>query len=172
MFSTDEDCEYPFCNAPIIKRQINANRDVIVHERFNETGNLEYDIALIRIEEAVPLYQENEFQSSVSPICLPWNTNLDKETQEDQYARGAGWGRTVGKKSDETLQNVLNNNINIDSLQELGLPIANEKCENDPKTTKIIRVFDPEIQICAGGIKGEHIFFCCSEKNRQETGHV
>ena len=115
----------------------------------------------------MPLYQENEFQSSISPICLPWNTNLNEETQDNRYASGAGWGRTVGQKSGETLQNVLNNNINIDRLQELGLPIVNEKCKNDPKTTNIIRVFDPEIQICAGGIPGKHIFFCFSEKNKE-----
>ena len=72
-FGKDEDCDAlgRFCSAPIIKRKINVKRDVIVHEKFNVGGNLENDIALIRIEEVVPLHQENEFKSSASPICLP-----------------------------------------------------------------------------------------------------
>ena len=54
------------CSAPIIRRKINVDKDVIVHEKFNVKGNLENDIALIRIEEAVPLHQEDEFKSGAS----------------------------------------------------------------------------------------------------------
>ena len=157
-FGKDEDCDAlgRFCSAPIIKRKINVKRDVIVHEKFNVGGNLENDIALIRIEEAVPLHQENEFKSGASPICLPWNTNLDEETKDDEIATGAGWGRTVGRKSTNSIRNVLNNNINVNELQELDLPIVNGKCKNDPEITKIIRQFDPDTQICAGGERGKH----------------
>ena len=159
-FGKDEDCNYldsrGLCSAPIIKRKINVNRDVIIHERYDETGNTEYDIALIRIEEAVPLHQENEFESTVSPICLPWNTKVDMETQEDQIAKVAGWGRTTRRKTDNSDRNVLKNNINVKVLQELNIPIANEKCKTDPTTKKVIKVFDPEIQICAGGEIGKH----------------
>ena len=144
------------CSAPIIRRKINVDKDVIVHEKFNVKGNLENDIALIRIEEAVPLHQEDEFKSGASPICLPWNTNLDEETQEDQIAMGAGLGRTVRRATKNSQANLLNNNINVNQLQELGLPIANEKCKNDPTITKIIREFDPDTQICAGGERGKH----------------
>ena len=164
-FGKDEDCDAlgRFCSAPIIKRKINVKRDVIVHEKFNVGGNLENDIALIRIEEAVPLHQENEFKSSASPICLPWNTNLDEETKDDQIATGAGWGRTVGRKSTNSIRNVLNNNINVNELQELDLPIVNGKCKNDPEITKIIREFDPDTQICAGGERGKHTEKKCSK---------
>jgi len=156
-FGKDEDCDAfgRYCSAPIIKRKIDVERDVIVHEKFNVGGNLENDIALIRIDETVPLHEENEFKSSVSPICLPWNTNLDEETQDDQIATGAGWGRTVGRKSTNSIRNVLNNNINVNELQELDLPIVNGKCKNDPEITKIIRQFDPDTQICAGGERGK-----------------
>ena len=158
-FGKDEDCDAlgRFCSAPIIKRKINVKRDVIVHEKFNVGGNLENDIALIRIEEAVPLHQENEFKSGASPICLPWNTNLDEETQEDQIAISAGWGQTVQQETKNSQLNLFNNNINVNQLQELGLPIANEKCKNDPTITKIIKQFDPDTQICAGGERGKHI---------------
>ena len=158
-FGKEQDCS-PYnsdlCSAPVIRRKINVNTDVIVHEKFDETGHLENDIALIRINEAVALHEENEFKSSVSPICLPWNTNLDEETKDDQIATGAGWGRTVGRKSANSVRNVLNNNINVNELQELDLPIANEKCKNDPTITKTIRQFDPDTQICAGGERGKH----------------
>ena len=165
-FGRDEDCDNygRFCSAPIIRRQINVDRDVIIHEKFDKTGNTEYDIALIRIEEAVPLHQENEFKSSVSPICLPWNTNLDEEIQEDQIATAAGWGRTVRRATKNSQFNLLNNNINVNLLQELGLPIANEKCTNDPKVTKVIKMFDPDTQICAGGERGKH-----KEKNSDRS---
>ena len=156
-FGKDEDCDAHgrYCSAPVIRRKINVIKDVIVHEKFNVKGNLENDIALIRIEEAVPLHQENEFKSGVSPICLPWNTNLDEETQEDQIATSAGWGRTVRRKSINSQRNVLNNNIHVNELQKLDLPIANDKCKNDPKITNIIREFDPDTQICAGGERGK-----------------
>ena len=160
-FGIDEDCDsLGFCSAPIIRRQINVDRDIIVHENFDETGNLENDIALIRIEKSVSLHQENEFKSSVSPICLPWNTNLDEETQEGQIATGAGWGRTVRRATKNSQRNLLNNNINVDLLQVLDLPIANKKCKNDPKIRTFISVFDPERQICAGGEKGKQKVKC------------
>jgi secreted trypsin-like serine protease len=158
-FSKDEDCtpgdSRGLCSAPIIRREININRDVIVHEKYNVTGNRENDIALIRINDAVPLHQENEFESSISPICLPWNTNVDMETREDQIATVAGWGRTTRRKTENSLRNLLKNNILVKVLQELDLPIANEKCKTDPTTRTYISVFDPEIQICAGGEKGK-----------------
>jgi hypothetical protein len=152
-----------FCSAPIIRRQINVNRDVIVHEKFNITGNLEFDIALIRINKAVPLHQENEFKSSVSPICLPWNINLDYETQDDQIATGAGWGRTVGQATKNSERYVYRNNININVLQVLGLPIANAKCKNDPNVKEFIKVFDAQTQICAGGEIGKQRYFLFTE---------
>ena len=104
----------------------------------------------------MPLHQENEFESSVSPICLPWNTSVDMETQENQIATVAGWGRTVRRATKSSQRFVFNNNINANLLQELDLPIANEKCKTDPTTRTYISVFDPEIQICAGGEKGKH----------------
>ena len=153
-FGSDEDCDsFGFCSAPIIRRQINVDRDVIIHENFDKRGNLEYDIALIRIEEAVTLHQENEFKSSISPICLPWNINLDYETQDGQIATGAGWGRTVGRATKNSQRNLLNNNINVNKLQVLGLPIANKKCKN----------IDPEIQLCAGGEAGKQHKRCFTE---------
>jgi hypothetical protein len=152
-----------FCSAPIIRRQINVNRDVIVHDKFNITGNLEFDIALIRINKAVPLHQENEFKSSISPICLPWNINLDYETQDDQIATGAGWGRTVGQATKNSERYVYRNNININVLQVLDLPIANAKCKNDPNVKEFIKVFDAQTQICAGGEIGKQRYFLFTE---------
>ena len=168
-FGTDEDCDsFGFCSAPIIRRQINVNRDVIVHEKFNITGNLEFDIALIRIEEAVTLHQENESKSTVSPICLPWSVNLDYETQDDQIATGAGWGRTIGRATKNAQRNVLRNNINTNILQVLGLPIANAKCKNDPKIKEFIKVFDAQTQICAGGEIGKQRYFLFTEIKNQK----
>ena len=118
----------------------------------------------------MPLHQENEFKSSVSPICLPWNINLDYETQDDQIATGAGWGRTVGQATKNSERYVYRNNININVLQVLGLPIANAKCKNDPNVKEYIKVFDAQTQICAGGEIGKQRYFLFTEsKSRKWT---
>ena len=32
-----------------------------------------YDIALLRLDEPVPLFEENPKKSFANPVCLPWN---------------------------------------------------------------------------------------------------
>ena len=116
----------------------------------------------------MPLHQENESKSTISPICLPWSVNLDYETQDDQIATGAGWGRTIGRATKNAQRNVLRNNINTNVLQVLGLPIANAKCKNDPKTKQFIKVFDAQTQICAGGEIGKQRYFLFTELKNQK----
>ena len=80
MVGEDPDCE----NCPsIIRRKINKDRDIIIHEDFNRRlgKNLPEryanDIALIRIDEAIPLHQEETTRSLVEPICLPWSKSVE-----------------------------------------------------------------------------------------------
>ena len=71
----DPDCnrKKTKCNPPKITRRINASRDIIIHENYKSPNKYSNDIALIRINEAIPLFQENPAISAVSPICLPWS---------------------------------------------------------------------------------------------------
>ena len=77
VIGTDPDCNQrkTFCNPKVIRRAI-TKKDIIVHKDFARvSGNLINDIALIRIDETVPLYQDDPTISAASPICLPWSEN-------------------------------------------------------------------------------------------------
>ena len=62
----------------------------------------------------------------------------------------AGWGRTTRKRNRISQLNLLQNKVNVEKLQKLLVPIANENCTKSNSRVKI----DPTIQLCAGGEKG------------------
>ena len=67
----------------------------------------------------------------------------------------------------------MRNNINTNILQVLGLPIANAKCKNDPKTKEFIKVFDAQLQICAGGEIGKQRYFLFTKlKNKKKLSDL
>ena len=107
-------------------------------------------IALIRINEAILLHQEDRYGSLIEPICLPWSKNLEFawNLKDGQKSIGAGWGRTNNALKN-SLKQLHRDKIHVNKLQYLQLPIANEKC--GPKDLFHI---DPAIQICAGGEEG------------------
>ncbi len=68
---TDPDCanEQENCAPKIIKRRVAKH---IIHEEWN-AANVENDIALLRLDQPVPLYDDNSKVSYIKPICLPWS---------------------------------------------------------------------------------------------------
>ena len=123
------------CNPPVIRRNIDANKNIIVHEGYDPKAQFKHDIALIRMDDAVPLFPEDPKLSSARPICLPWS--------DDSYAYFidvgdratiTGWGRNT--------QNPENNTIK--HLRRVDVPIAYDECKVEPFTR----------QICVGGEKG------------------
>ena len=71
---TDPDCEetdtgVSFCAPKIIKRKVAKS---ILHEDWNPK-TIENDIALLRLDQPVPLYSDDPKLSNVLPVCLPWN---------------------------------------------------------------------------------------------------
>ena len=71
---TDPDCEETqagakFCAPKIIKRKVAKS---ILHEDWNPK-TIENDIALLRLDQPVPLYSDDPKLSNVLPVCLPWN---------------------------------------------------------------------------------------------------
>ena len=67
---TDPDCQdgETNCDYPkIIKRKVTKQ---IIHEEWN-AANVENDIALLRLDAPVPLYDDQD-GAAVSPVCLPW----------------------------------------------------------------------------------------------------
>ena len=50
-------------------RQILTDIEIdCIYPRVNK-----YDIALLRLDEPVPLFEENPKKSFANPVCLPWN---------------------------------------------------------------------------------------------------
>merc|ERR1712241_253128 len=63
-----------------------------------------------------------------------------------------GWGRTTSRRSSFAQNNLLKKNANIEILQYLYVPIANNLCNGEGINKLKI---DPQRQICAGGEKGK-----------------
>ena len=73
---TDPDCpqESQGTSTCAPKKITRKTTEVIKHENFGGNVNApDNDIALIRLNEPVPLYSEDPFKSAVTPVCLPWS---------------------------------------------------------------------------------------------------
>jgi len=108
----DPDCYKGSCNAPVIRRRVTKS-DITAHENYGGKENLyKNDIALIRLDEAVPLFQEDPTKSSIVPICLPWTENSYPYSVKDgDTATVAGWGRTSRRNSETTQNYLLKNKV-------------------------------------------------------------
>ena len=71
------DCNEVECAAPSVRRKITSEDQIIIHENYNPNAqnNIENDIALVRLNEPVPLFTEDPTKSIAMPICLPWSEN-------------------------------------------------------------------------------------------------
>jgi len=149
----DPDCNRrnTTCNPPVIRRKIDPQRDIIVHANYSKDDGYKHDIALIRLNDPVPLFQENPTISAANPICLPWSEdNFAHFIANGDNATVAGWGRTFRRQTANTNNNLLRNKVNVNHLQQLRVPIADDKCAKRKRWG-----IDPTRQICAGGIKGK-----------------
>ena len=61
-------------------------KKIISHENFDKDDkNYRNDIALVRLDQAVPLHIENPRISGAKPICLPWNNGDFGRKIEDVF---------------------------------------------------------------------------------------
>ena len=59
------------------------------------------DIALLRLDESVPLNSENPTMSLVSPICLPWSKDKPaRSINEGNKTLLTGWGHVTNNRWD------------------------------------------------------------------------
>ena len=131
------------------RRHITGNLKIRALNHFK--GN-KHDIALLRLNESVPLFAENRQISAVSPVCLPWS--------EDDFARSAdvgdkalvtGWGR-VDNNIIKHYRKQKKNRAGSRILLKVRLPIVSETdCKNADRS---FRTVDGKTQICAGAEKG------------------
>ena len=134
---------------------------IIRHEKYNDSlqgGAGPYDIALIRVNESIPLFDEfDKKKSNVKPICLPWNRNdpgreLDSGNK-DTKLKVLGWGRTT---NDNDLKCLHLEQFGGGSAvqQQLDVPfISWRKCKEKANFPEGFQV-DLETQFCAGGEEG------------------
>ena len=149
----DPGCLRSLCDPSVFRRNIDSTRDIIVHEGYDEKQSHKHDIALIRINDLVPLFEENPKISLIRPICLPWSKDSEKaevayNVQEGNKTTLAGWGRTRSKNSQNDQNQLIEDRFNVTHLQKVRVPIANDKCTKPPFN------IDTERQICAGGEQG------------------
>ena len=130
---------------------------IIVHEDYSKTlyrGAGPNDIALIRVKNPIPLYQNRNIAlSNVIPICLPWNINdPGRNIYNGVRLKVLGWGRTSNDRYAFN-QEVKRIGAGSDVLQQVDIPnITNRKC----KTYSAFNVIqlDSKKQMCAGGENG------------------
>ena len=133
------------CAPPKITRKV---AKTIIHEGYKEIAPFPNDIALIRLDQAVPLHQENPKISSVVPVCLPWNI----DNPGNNFIQGdemliVGWGR-ITNDIQTNRNNLLKFKISTRTLQKLFVPIVGTNCSTQEILKKPL---DFTKQICAGG---------------------
>ena len=82
------------------------------------------------------------------PVCLPWSDNdPGRGISNGDKTVITGWGRTQNPSIDNESDVVFST-----KLQKVPVAISNDKCQPGDKFE-----VDPQIQLCAGGEKGQHI---------------
>ena len=114
------------------------------------------DIALLRLNESVPLNSDSPTMSSVSPICLPWSkNNPGRNVPNGTKVLLTGWGHTTNNhlKQKENLERIKSGSS---FLRKVKIPIISvDVCS---KTTTSYKDLNATTQICAGGDKGQLFF--------------
>jgi len=148
---TNPDCSSSYCSM-IIKRSADK---IIVHDDYNHSSAIGIDdIALIRLNESVPLYSEDPSKSGVMPVCLPWFSTTDAILPENlefppeildlnngESVIITGWGRT--------------NRNNQSSWYQNHLAFVNHRTANDLCQQRFSQKIDTNKILCAGGDQGQ-----------------
>ena len=147
------------------KRFIRPIQYIIIHEGYDKGfrgGASPHDIALIRVNEMIPLYDEKDPQiSNVKPVCLPWNINdPGRQIYTGDKLIGLGWGK-VTNNNFLHLRNFLRHRAGTGILQQLEVPgISKRTCQAYDAFKNI--ELDLRFQLCAGGKEGLWIKFIIS----------
>jgi len=151
---TDPDCsdDDKNCSPKVIKRRVSKH---IIHEDWN-AANVENDIALLRLDQPVPLFNENPDESAVMPVCLPWDDDYLAPVPVEDFAglkaTVTGWGRTTNNQA-KFQEDFIKNKAGSLILQEVKVPINSQKNCQDVPAFKL-NGLKFEKRFCAGGEKG------------------
>ena len=135
----------------VIKRKIS---EVIIHEEYGGRKNpFKNNIALIKVDEEIPMAWEDSKQSSIVPVCLPWeSSDPGNNLLQNDKLLFTGWGTT--ENSTETERRFPSyKGLVTQSLQEVTIPFVNdENCNQSPGMSKLMT---NGTVICAGGDFGK-----------------
>ena len=100
----------------------------IIHPNYQQRPPFFNDIALVRLDQSVPLFLEDPKISNVVPVCLPWRPqDPGHDLKDTDKMLVTGWGRITNNR-DFNRNNLLRFNVSTRTLQKLPLPIANNNC--------------------------------------------
>jgi len=106
------------------------------HEKWHKyTSGSQYDIALVKLQSPI------EFTSTIKPIRLPKQNEIEPETGSTCVV--AGWGY-LNKERDPAIK-LQHANVTVDSQTQ---------CEEQWKKQLFV-TYDPKLMICAGAANGE-----------------
>jgi len=127
------------CHPPKIVRKVNG---VVIHENYDPTNNYN-NIALIRLEELVPLHTEDPIRSIVAPVCLPWLQNdHGRNLEKNDGVLVSGWGQVTNLKkakseAERTLRKQplkITNNNDCTGIQDSQICAASKRQNKDSCT--------------------------------------
>ena len=153
---------------------------ITIHEKFNpDNVTAGYDIALIRLERAIPvlayrlIYEYYAFPNTtnnftmVTPVCLPWNSSKDIANDVDNKTdlRALGKDRssktvfTIAKNVSSIGWGIVTNDLritarNFDRYGAASGRMQEVRVDGLPaekcKQVSLFKNLQPEIQFCAG----------------------
>ena len=145
------DCNRYGCLAKTFTRSVQKYK---LHENYNSSiiGG-PYDLALIRLNQSVPMFNDqNPQESGVKPVCLPWFANDPGRvltTEADLLV--TGWGRVTNNRRVNN-QNLRLFKASTRTLKKLKVPAVSRKsCDK----IEIFKNLNTDLQICAGGVEGK-----------------
>ena len=135
------DCNQGDCFHPVF---IMKPEKIIRHEQYDcSNENSLYNVALIRMDGLVPLFDGDTKLTSVTPVCLPWNGERhrlkalrDGLTVNDKMTI-TGWNHGNGQNKATGLLQQLNDVYVTENI---------EACETEEHYNNL----DNDLQICAG----------------------
>lgn len=140
------------CAAKIVSRK---PAKTIIHKGYDPGRTWRgYDIALIRVDKAIPLHSENSNLSGVSPVCIPFEPDdPGRKLLEGDRLVVTGWGR-ITNSFKINKENYAKFNAGARVLQLAEVPaVSRAKCQEIEAFESLD--LDPKLLICAGGELGE-----------------
>ena len=79
--------------------------------------------ALIRLDKPLPFYYDDDVESAVIPVCLPWNENdIGRKLTDGANLTVTGWGRSTNNEIENQI-NLAKFSVPTAHLQKLDVPL-------------------------------------------------